>query len=291
MDQIETEIRGAWEYSATKLRIQGVLRKGAVLNLRREPENHYDPNAIAVFLGLSKLGYIPRNLAVRCAPYLDKGGRVKVEIILLGERSHKLTPYPTISIKLDLESMPSPEGLDSLFIQCRKFRGVRGVYAITSRGSGKKYIGSAVDVGRRLQSHFKHLHGGIHSNTGLTRALVLHGFSGFSIELIETLEIGDLRGRERFHIQEKGSYSDGYNQTKDGQGCPPMPNTPENELLREQAKERYAAQQDAAKRRISNDQGQQTHLPEKNKTTSGCLSVLLLCSLGTFFIARMLIFG
>ncbi|MCL2137674.1 MAG: HIRAN domain-containing protein [Coriobacteriia bacterium] len=37
------------------------LSIGTSVALRAEPDNPYDPNAVAVFYGNSKLGYIPRN--------------------------------------------------------------------------------------------------------------------------------------------------------------------------------------------------------------------------------------
>lgn len=48
------------------------LKQGVELELRREPENAYDPNAVSVWYG-DKLGYIPRPMAVMLAPMIDSG--------------------------------------------------------------------------------------------------------------------------------------------------------------------------------------------------------------------------
>lgn len=39
--------------------IVGELREGTELQLRREPGNQYDRNAVAVYLGETRLGYVP----------------------------------------------------------------------------------------------------------------------------------------------------------------------------------------------------------------------------------------
>lgn len=43
------------------------------LQLRREPNNKYDPNAVMVYIFEQHLGYIPRGLAAEIAPLMDKG--------------------------------------------------------------------------------------------------------------------------------------------------------------------------------------------------------------------------
>lgn len=54
------------------------------LSLKREPNNHYDPNAIAVFKKDTKVGYIPRSVAKDMAPSLDKGDLYKVYVVSIG---------------------------------------------------------------------------------------------------------------------------------------------------------------------------------------------------------------
>lgn len=58
------------------------LRPGAALVLKREPNNQYDKNAIAVYFNfsgnLTQLGHLSRGLAELLAPKLDQGTTVKV---------------------------------------------------------------------------------------------------------------------------------------------------------------------------------------------------------------------
>jgi hypothetical protein len=46
---------------------------GNRLELRRDPDNEHDPNAIAVLAGDAQVGWVPRELAAELAPELDAG--------------------------------------------------------------------------------------------------------------------------------------------------------------------------------------------------------------------------
>jgi single-stranded-DNA-specific exonuclease len=63
--------------------IVGGLREGDVLELIREPENPYDPCAIAVRFGALGLGYLRRDIAQHLAPEIDAGRRYTVKIASL----------------------------------------------------------------------------------------------------------------------------------------------------------------------------------------------------------------
>ena len=60
--------------------ILGGLKLGDILQLVREPENAYDPCAIAVHFGALRLGYIRREIACHLAAPLDAGRRYTVSI-------------------------------------------------------------------------------------------------------------------------------------------------------------------------------------------------------------------
>jgi hypothetical protein len=47
------------------------LRSNVMLILKREPTNKYDANAVAVYFGARKLGFLPKGLAQEMAPLLD----------------------------------------------------------------------------------------------------------------------------------------------------------------------------------------------------------------------------
>ncbi len=64
-------VRGSQHYEDE--RSQVVIRPGDRVALRREPENEYDSNAIAVQLEGLTLGYVNKGLARRLAKWLDAG--------------------------------------------------------------------------------------------------------------------------------------------------------------------------------------------------------------------------
>jgi hypothetical protein len=80
--------RDAPELTALGLRVAGVAgaarhhgealaaeaaAPGKPLELRREPANEHDPNAIAVLAAGEQVGWVPRELAEELAPELDAG--------------------------------------------------------------------------------------------------------------------------------------------------------------------------------------------------------------------------
>jgi hypothetical protein len=78
--------RDAPELAARGLRVAGVagagrhhtealggLSPGSPLELRRDPDNEHDPNAIEVLAGGAQVGWVPREIAAELAAELDAG--------------------------------------------------------------------------------------------------------------------------------------------------------------------------------------------------------------------------
>lgn len=65
------------------MEIEHLLKKGMPLLLNRQPHNRYDKNAIEVFSGEAKLGFIPRTDNKVIADIMDQGVEVLGEIIEL----------------------------------------------------------------------------------------------------------------------------------------------------------------------------------------------------------------
>jgi single-stranded-DNA-specific exonuclease len=59
------------------------LRADVPLELRREPNNPHDPNAIAVHYGNLRLGFLNKKLAVHLAPLIDGGARYRARVASL----------------------------------------------------------------------------------------------------------------------------------------------------------------------------------------------------------------
>jgi len=65
-------VAGAGQHHAEALQSDAAAA-GSRLELRRDPENPHDPNAIAVEAGGEQVGWVPRELAAELAGQLDAG--------------------------------------------------------------------------------------------------------------------------------------------------------------------------------------------------------------------------
>ena len=86
-------------------------KKGDVLALRREPDNPFDPYAMAVDWtdaeGASRqLGYVPRALASVLAPFVDQGGKLIAFVARKGGGGLRLAG---VKIAIDLDAAAYPE--------------------------------------------------------------------------------------------------------------------------------------------------------------------------------------
>lgn len=75
------------------------LRVGAPLSLVREPENRYDRDAVAVYCGGDKLGFVPQLENRALAQMLDRGERLEARIVALNEDGH---PWQRIRMRISL---------------------------------------------------------------------------------------------------------------------------------------------------------------------------------------------
>ena len=67
-----------------------------------------------------------------------------------------------------------------------------GIYKITNKVTGEFYIGSSVDLYRRLNAHRFRLAGGYHINSHLQNAWNKYGADGFSFETVLYCDIESL---------------------------------------------------------------------------------------------------
>ena len=77
-------------------RVWPELRLGDALQLSREPDNAYDPNAVSVSWRGYKLGYVPRRENAALAWGLDRGERLQARI-------SRLAAHPNPARRLEFE--------------------------------------------------------------------------------------------------------------------------------------------------------------------------------------------
>jgi len=61
-------------------KIADLVNPGDILEMRREPENHYDPNAVALLFRGEQIGYLPRQIARQIAPLMDQGQKLSAKV-------------------------------------------------------------------------------------------------------------------------------------------------------------------------------------------------------------------
>jgi len=93
-------VAGAGQHHADALQNERV-EPGSALQLRRDPDNPHDPNAIAVHPtdGGEQVGWVPRELAAELAPELD-AGKPWSAIVLREQRASPRDPRTGLTMLL-----------------------------------------------------------------------------------------------------------------------------------------------------------------------------------------------
>ncbi|MFN2615531.1 MAG: HIRAN domain-containing protein [Thermoleophilaceae bacterium] len=91
-------VAGAARHHADALESDAVA-PGLTLELRRDLQNHHDPNAIAVHAGGAQVGWVPRELAAELAPDLD-AGKAWSAVVLREQRDSPRDPRSGLTMLL-----------------------------------------------------------------------------------------------------------------------------------------------------------------------------------------------
>jgi len=92
-----------------------------------------------------------------------------------------------------------------------------GIYRITNLSNNKVYIGSSLNITRRIKDHLYKLGLGKHHSVLLQRAWDKYGWEYFDIDILESCDKNLLQDREQYYLDLYESYSPrkGYNISKD----------------------------------------------------------------------------
>jgi hypothetical protein len=92
-------------------------------------------------------------------------------------------------------------------------KNLTGIYMFTNIESGKKYIGSAVDLSIRFRSYYSKTHLVRYNKSYIYNVLHYHGYSAFSLSILEYIDITNLSKEEvrRLIIEREQWYIDTIN--------------------------------------------------------------------------------
>ena len=80
-------------------------------------------------------------------------------------------------------------------------KGKSGIYIWTNNINGKKYVGSAVDLNKRLINYFNLSYLTDRIDTMIIyKALLTHGFENFTLEILEYCGPSELLKREQYYL-------------------------------------------------------------------------------------------
>lgn len=67
-------------------------------------------------------------------------------------------------------------------------KGKSGIYRLTNKNNGKSYIGSSVNLNKRLREYFNIKYLELNLSMRICRALLKYGYSNFQLEILEYCE-------------------------------------------------------------------------------------------------------
>ena len=86
-----------------------------------------------------------------------------------------------------------------------------GIYQIRNLVNGKIYVGSSINLRKRLKDHFRDLRNNRHVNQHLQKAYNKYGLDKFVFEVLEYVEKDMLLEREQYYIDTLNVVNEGYN--------------------------------------------------------------------------------
>jgi group I intron endonuclease len=97
--------------------------------------------------------------------------------------------------------------------EARELKGISGVYALFNYNTGKVYVGSSKDIGKRIRRHFHDLKSGKHFSHHIQKSWKAHGEQAFSFCLVEETPVENITVREQFFLDlwQASDSKKGYN--------------------------------------------------------------------------------
>jgi hypothetical protein len=208
---ITTRLKGTKHYAALAAHRNNVLYEGVDLECQPEPRNPHDCNAVSVWLGKNKIGYISRDIAGKYQKLItsEKVISSTASVIEIANNG-KIEVYVKITYIDHQESV----GKDDSDVPRTP-----GVYEI-QLNRGRSYIGSTSNLRLRRRQHLAQLSRGAHVNIHLQRDFDIAENSPFQFSVLVLTESVDVaQSVEKQEILKRlVGGANLYNCTADGQG-------------------------------------------------------------------------
>ena len=193
------------KYFSVKFEIKDAIFSEKI-ELRRNPDNKYDQNAIMVMLRGVQIGHIDRDSAKVISPNLSKSKSYKCKILDFDKDSYHIRII--VSLEVEYKKIAS-ENLQDIKCPC--------IYRIYFNNNAieQSYIGQSVELKKRILSHERDLNFGNHSNFLLQYAFNNHGDGFFGVEVVEIAPLGLSPIEQQIWLLEKERLWIGYFRERD----------------------------------------------------------------------------
>lgn len=217
------KVTGTYYYNGVRLYNRGLLKPDQEVELKPEPENPHDRNAVSVRYKGKKIGHLSREMAAKYQSLIMQGS-LKESVIStcsLNDSGQALDLFLRVRYV-------DQEGAHDDCRACSRLPSTPGVYEIRF-SQAAYYVGSTINLRKRCTEHIRRLRRSIHTNDELQSLFARHGEQNFEFYTVK--QVADLASAvelEGTHIQRL--LNEGVklvNKTMDGKGYSKGSNTGE----------------------------------------------------------------
>ena len=208
------KVTGTYYYNGVRLYNGGLLRPDQEVELKPEPENPHDGNAVSVRYKGEKIGHLSREMAAKYQPLIMQGS-LKESVVSTCSINDS---GQALDLSLRVRDVEHEDAHDD-WRACSRLPSTPGVYEIRF-SQAAYYVGSTINLRRRCNEHIRRLRGSIHTNDELQALFARHGEQNFEFYTVKRLaDLASAVVLEGTHIQRllnKGVKL--VNMTMDGKG-------------------------------------------------------------------------
>lgn len=217
------KVTGTYYYNGVHLYKGGLLRPDQQVELKPEPANSHDSNAVSVRYKGEKIGHLTREMAAKYQPLIMQGS-LKQSVISTCSLNDS---GQALELLVRVTYVDHEDAHDDCLV-CSRLPNTPGVYEIRF-SQVAYYVGSTINFQRRCREHIKRLRGSTHINDELQALFAKHGeqnFEFFAVKRAPDLESAvQMEGQHIQRLLNKGEKL--VNKTIDGKGYSRGSNTGE----------------------------------------------------------------